>query len=202
MRRGWPPCDSLTSACTSTRNGRVPSRDTITTLPDTGCSCCARKIADGLLTGFRPWSVIAKMPSSLTAPKRFFTARMTRNRVEVSPSKYRTVSTMCSSTRGPASWPSLVTCPTRKMATFDCLAKRTSMAVLSRIWLTEPGADCRLSLKMVWIESMTITAGFKPLACATISSTRVVLNNCSRSLGKPSRWARMLICCGDSSPVT
>src|SRR5439155_1445887 len=42
-------------------------------------------------------------------PNRFFTARSTRYEWWRSPSKYSTVSTRCSSTRGPARAPSLVT---------------------------------------------------------------------------------------------
>ncbi|MNY61795.1 hypothetical protein D3C86_1985170 [compost metagenome] len=102
--------------------GRVPSHVAITTLPGTSSWARVRKIADGLETSFKPLSVIPNTPSSLTAPKRFFTARNKRNRPSDSPSKYSTVSTMCSSTRGPANAPSLVTCPTRKIAVPLCLA--------------------------------------------------------------------------------
>ena len=59
----------------------------------------------------------------------------------VSPSKYSTVSTMCSSTRGPASAPSLVTWPTKTMATPLVLARRVSCAAHSRTCDTEPGAE-------------------------------------------------------------
>ena len=67
--------------------GRVPSSVTSTQLPGTGSLCCDRKIALGLATPFRPFSVIAKTPISLTAPKRFFTARTRRKLECVSPSK-------------------------------------------------------------------------------------------------------------------
>ena len=116
---------------------------------------------------------MANTPSSLTAPKRFFTARSMRRRPSDSPSKYSTVSTMCSSTRGPASEPSLVTWPTRKMAVPLCLAKRTSRAALSRTWATPPGADCSCSVKMVWIESTTMTLGFSLRAVAMMFSMQV-----------------------------
>ena len=59
----------------------------------------------------------------------------------VSPSKYSTVSTMCSSTRGPASEPSLVTWPTSTMAVPVALAVRVSCAAHSRTCATEPGAE-------------------------------------------------------------
>jgi hypothetical protein len=53
-----------------------------------------------LATPRRPRPVISKTPSSLTAPKRFLTARITRWAWCFSPSKYSTVSTMCSSAFG------------------------------------------------------------------------------------------------------
>ena len=76
-RRGLPWLAS-TSACASTSSGRVPSRVTMMTLPLTGSGWRERKMAEGFLTFFSPFSSIAKTPSSLTAPKRFLTARMTR----------------------------------------------------------------------------------------------------------------------------
>src|SRR6185312_14776324 len=97
-RRGLPSEDWSTSACTSTSSGRVPSRVTITALPEVGPECDERKIADGFGTSRSPLSDIANTPSSLTAPKRFLNARNTRKREPDSPSKYSTASTMCSST--------------------------------------------------------------------------------------------------------
>jgi len=79
--------------------------------------CRARKIADGFFTSRNPSSPMTKNPSSFAAPKRFFAARTMRKRLPKSLSKYNTVSTMCSSTRGPASVPSLVTWPTSSVAT-------------------------------------------------------------------------------------
>ena len=46
---------------------------------------------------------------------------------------------MCSSTRGPAIAPSLVTCPTRSVVTPRSLATRISRAVHARTWPTLPG---------------------------------------------------------------
>ena len=57
-----------------------------------------------------------------------------------SPSKLSTVSTICSSTRGPAMLPSLVTWPTSTTAVPRSLAKRTSSCAEARTWLTVPGA--------------------------------------------------------------
>ena len=57
-------------------------------------------------TPTRPSPVISKTPNSFVEPKRFFTARRMRNWCEPSPSNDSTASTMCSTTRGPAIWPS------------------------------------------------------------------------------------------------
>jgi hypothetical protein len=46
--------------------------------PGTFIGRSARNSADGLGTGFNPPAVISNTPSSLTAPKRFLTARMMR----------------------------------------------------------------------------------------------------------------------------
>ena len=56
---------------------------------------------------------------------------------------------MCSSTLGPATTPSLVTCPTTKMAMPWVLAVCISMLVDSRTWLTLPGAEDTSSRYMV-----------------------------------------------------
>ena len=131
-RRGLGTCAVSTSACTSTSRGREPSCVTSTQEPETCLSCCDRNSADGFDTPRRPRSVIANTPSSLTAPKRFLKARTSRYEECVSPSKYSTVSTMCSSTRGPASVPSLVTWPIITTDTPVCLASRVSCAAQSR----------------------------------------------------------------------
>ncbi len=100
---------------------------------------------------------MTKKPISFAAPKRFLTARTMRKRLPTSLSKYSTVSTMCSSTRGPASVPSFVTWPISSVATLRDFANRVSCAAHSRTWLTEPGADCSSSLNNVWIESIAST---------------------------------------------
>ena len=71
---------------------------------------------------------------------------------EPSPSNDSTASTMCSTTRGPAIWPSLVTCPTRMIAAPDFLANRISACAEARTCVTVPGADSTVSVHMVWIE--------------------------------------------------
>jgi len=200
-RRGLGPPLS-TSACTSTSSGRVPSSVTSTQLPGTGSPWVDRKIALGLLTPFRPRSVIAKTPISLTAPKRFLMARTRRKLLCVSPSKYSTVSTMCSSTRGPASAPSLVTWPTSTVAMPRLLATRVSWAAHSRTCATEPGALLSCSLHSVWIESTTQNCGASASTVARIFSSWISAATRTRVPASPSRRARSATCAGLSSPVT
>ena len=66
---------------------------------------------------------------------------------------------MCSSTRGPAMAPSLVTWPTKIMAMPICLAMRVNCAAHSRTCDTLPGAEVIWSEYMVWMESMTTSLG-------------------------------------------
>ena len=98
-----------TSAWSSSSTGRVPSRLETTTDPGASRGRSDRKNPEGFLTSTSPPSTISKTPISLVEPNRFFTARSTRYEWWRSPSKYSTVSTRCSSTRGPARAPSLVT---------------------------------------------------------------------------------------------
>src|SRR6056297_3589926 len=127
----------------------VCSSDLSTHEPAAGSSSLDRKIAEGLDTPLSPPSVIANAPSSLAAPKRFFTDRIRRKRLPEPHSKYSTPSTMCSSTRGPARAPSLVTWPTSTTVQPVCLAYWTSLDAHSRTWATAPGADCNASLHSV-----------------------------------------------------
>ena len=174
---------------------------TSTQLPGTGSPCVDRKIALGLATPFRPFSVIAKTPISLTAPKRFLMARTRRKLLCVSPSKYSTVSTMCSSTRGPASVPSLVTWPTSTRLVPADLAWRVSCAAHSRTCATEPGAEVSCSEYSVWIESMTQKSGASACSANRIFSSWISASTRTFLPSRPSRRARSATCAPLSSPV-
>ena len=200
-RRGDGPPLS-TKACISTSKGRVPSSVTMTQLPGTGSACWLRKMALGLLTPLSPFSVIANTPISLTAPKRFLIARTNRKLEWVSPSKYNTVSTMCSSTRGPANAPSLVTCPTNTIPLPLDLANRVKCAAHSRTCATEPGALVNWSEYTVWIESITAICGDWVCSVAMIFSNWVSANTFTWLWSSPKRRARSATCAPDSSPVT
>ena len=124
-----------------------------------------------------------------------------RNACAPSPSNDMTASTICSTTRGPAIWPSLVTCPTSMIAAPLALAKRISACADPRTWLTVPGADSIAPLHIVWIESITTSLGLSPeLRVATMSSTPVCAANCTGAWLRPSRSARSRTCDVDSSP--
>jgi hypothetical protein len=59
-------------------SGRPPSRVTVTMLPGAGSGGRARKMAAGFFTSLSPAPLMAKKPSSFTAPKRFLVARTMR----------------------------------------------------------------------------------------------------------------------------
>ena len=103
-----------------------------------------------------PCGPISKIPTSLVAPKRFLKPRKILSCLLASPSKYSTTSTICSNMRGPAIEPSLVMWPMMKIEIPRALASRISSNVISRTCVIEPGAEGALSLKSVWMLSMTI----------------------------------------------
>ena len=127
-RRPPGPCGAglgvvpgTTSAWTSTSSGRWPSSTGATTEPGTPIWRSARNRALGSGTPTRPASPISNRPSSWVLPNRCLTARSMRRAWWRSPSKASTVSTRCSSTRGPARPPSLVTWPTSTTLTSRAL---------------------------------------------------------------------------------
>ena len=124
---------------------RVPSRLDTTAEPEAPSGRSARNISEGLVTSSSPPSFISKTPISITEPNLFLTARSILKGCPLSPSKYRTVSTMCSRTFGPAIAPSFVTWPTRKSGTSAPLAYVMSRAETSLTCPTLPGDDSNAS---------------------------------------------------------
>src|SRR5262249_57562866 len=123
-RGGVPSEGGATSAWISTSSGRLPSMPGKTAVPGEPRSRSERNSSEGLAISRSPPPVISNTPISSVGPKRFLTARKMRNWCEPSPSKESTASTICSTTRGPAIWPSFVTWPTRITAAPERLAKR------------------------------------------------------------------------------
>ena len=68
-------------------------------------------MSDGFTISHIPSSCISNIPISFVEPNLFFTPLNILYEKYLSPSKYKTVSTICSNTLGPAIFPSFVTCP-------------------------------------------------------------------------------------------
>ena len=120
-----------------------------------------------------PYSPRSKQPTSSVGPYRFLTARTMRSRECLSPSKCSTTSTRCSSVRGPATEPSLVTCPTRIVAIARSLATAVSAAATSRTWVTPPGTPSTSTAAIVCTESMISSLGWTHSTCDTIAPRSV-----------------------------
>ena len=128
-----------TSACTSTSSGREPSIAHSTTLPGARVASPTKR-AEASSTSTSPWSRISNTPASLVEPNRFFSARTCGTCARARPRTASTQSTRCSSTRGPASAPSLVTWPTSSTAMRRALATRMIAPATSRTCATDPAA--------------------------------------------------------------
>ena len=128
-------------------------------VPGTGSACTEVNSPLGSVTSTMPVSAISKQPTSSAGPKRFLVARTIRKPECRSPSKASTTSTRCSSSRGPAMAPSLVTCPTMITAIPRRLATRTRAPVTSRTWVGPPGEPSASAVPTVCTESSTISDG-------------------------------------------
>src|SRR3989338_1522965 len=174
-----------------------------TTDPDAPRGRSHKNSSDGFATSLKPAAVISKTPTSLVEPKRFLVDRRTRYVEYRSPSKYNTVSTICSMTRGPASMPSLVTWPMINSAIPLDFARCVKIAEHSRTWLTLPGEEPTSVLYTTWMESTTTTSGliFSMYSMIALRSTWFTMYSdlFSRVL---SRCARRRVCFTDSSPLT
>ncbi len=155
-------------------SGRFPSRVTVTAVPGTGSGRWSRNNPEGSATHWIPLSCRRKHPTSSAAPKRFLTPRIIRRAVLRSPSKCSTTSTRCSSERGPAIAPSLVTWPTSTMAMPLDFAAAVSAVVTARTWVTPPTTPSVSPAFMVCTEStitrLGLTASMWPSTVATSDS--------------------------------
>jgi ABC-type uncharacterized transport system permease subunit len=169
-------------------------------LPAAACRCrTGRSPTDSALRAGR-LSDIANTPSSLTAPKRFLNARSTRNRLPASPSKYSTASTMCSSTRGPAMPPSLVTCPTRNTRYRSPWRSAPAAPRLAHLADRARRGGQRVGPQGLDRVDEQLRPGLR--ACSRTRSTQVSASACRPSSGRPRRTARPATWASDSSPVT
>ena len=199
-RRGVGSTEFVTSACTSIGSERCPSSVNVTQVPSTGVSASDRNNPEGSATSATPSPLISKQPTSSVGPKRFFTARSMRNAVWASPSNWQTTSTRCSSVRGPAIDPSLVTCPTSSTGTSRLLAVSIRALATSRTCVEPPEMPSTSWETMVCAESTMASAGrSRSISPSTVA--RSVVEASSRfGVTASMRAARMRTCAWDSSP--
>ena len=203
-RRGVASVERATSACTSATSGRRPSRVTVTQVPGTGLGAPGQEQPGRVGQPAR----CRRRRARSSRPRRpgrtgSSTARTSRSVECRSPSNCSTTSTRCSSTRGPAIAPSLVTCPTSTVAMPRSLATAISAAATARTWVTPPAVPSTAGEAIVCTESTTSRPGS---TASTWPSTRgqvglggeVAAAGCSA----PMRSARSRTWAADSSPVT
>ena len=171
-------------------------------MPETPWGLPERSISEGFSTSLRPSFSMQKTPISFVEPCLFLTALKILYEVWLSPSKYNTVSTMCSKTFGPAIAPSLLTWPIIKVVISSDFASFKSAFVHSLTWETLPGIEEDSGLLMVWIESIIKMSGWVNSASAQINSMFVSVIKKRFSFSTLSLEARILICLFDSSPET
>ena len=157
--------------------GRTPSIATVTAEPSGVAPRWERKSPDGSETSRMPPAVCSKQPTSSVAPKRFLIPRSMRKLDCRSPSKLRTTSTRCSSTRGPATLPSFVTWPTSRMGMPVVFANVVSAAVTARDCATPPATPSTPAACMVCTESTIMSEG---LSCSTCPNTTSRLDSAAR----------------------
>ena len=108
---GRPPASSATSAWTSTASARRPASGSAVAAPGSPRAGDQERRRGRPRAGRPP--PISNQATSPSGPNRFLPPASIRRPERGSPSNDSTTSTACSSVRGPARSPSLVTCPVR-----------------------------------------------------------------------------------------
>src|SRR5699024_5072832 len=103
---------------------------------------------------------------------------------------------------GPATEPSLVTCPTSTTGSPRSLAKATSAAVTERTWVTPPGDPSACAEDIVCTESTMSIPGSTSSTCVNSAPRSLSAARYVSSATLPVRSARNRTCPADSSPVT
>ena len=158
----------------------------VTQVPGAFCGLPESSISEGFLSSFSPRSFISKTPISLVDPKRFLPALSILNEVLRSPSKYRTQSTICSRTFGPAMLPSLLICPITNVVKPFSFVRRIIDIVHSRTWLMLPGAELTSASNMVCIESIITISGDRASTFSITSASPVSAKTYISPLSTPS----------------
>ena len=199
-RRGLAELASAISAWISAGIARRPSTVMVTQVPGTGRSRWPRNRSAGSGTSRRPSSPCSKQTTSSAGPYRFLTVRSSRRLVCLSPSNVSTVSTMCSSARGPATAFSRVDCPISSSGMCRALAIRVRTAATSCTWVTPPARPSMADDAIAWTLSTISSRGW----CASTWPIRLPrsLSSASSTPGAtaPIRRARRVICSTLSSP--
>src|SRR5882757_7204524 len=104
--------------------------------------------------------------------------------------------------RGPATVPSLVTCPTSTVVMPRSLASRVNPAETSRTWVTPPALPSASAVAMVCTESTMSSAGLTSSTCAMIAPRSVSAARYRCGTTASTRSARSRTWAVDSSPVT
>ncbi|OQC28362.1 MAG: hypothetical protein BWX71_00878 [Deltaproteobacteria bacterium ADurb.Bin072] len=144
------------------------------------------KMAEGSFTSWSPVCFISKTPISPDVPKRFLDVLTIRYAPVSSPSNDSTVSTICSSILGPATSPSLVTCPTMNTVTPLALAISMRTPAQWRICDTLPGGAPTDSEYTDWMESMMARSYTPPSTSSRMLSMRTSGNTTMPLAARPS----------------
>jgi hypothetical protein len=201
-RRGCGAFDFTTSACTSTGSARRPSRAMVTQVPASAPMPWERNRPLGSGTSAMPSPVISKQPTSSVGPNRFFEVRTKRSAVWRSPSKWHTTSTRCSSSRGPAIWPSFVTWPTSSTEICCSFATRIRLAATSRTWAGPPAKPAVSAEATVCTESTMTSCGSTCSIWPSTTARSVSAESHRLRCTAPVRSARSRTWPSDSSALT
>jgi hypothetical protein len=200
VRRGTARNDWLTSACSSTRIGRVPSMLQITAEPGAFSGRSSKNSSDGFATSSSPLSFISKTPISLVEPKRFLDrAENSKIMAAVAFEIEHGVDHVLEHAR-PGERAVLGHVADQNVLRPVFFASVMIAPEHSRTCPMLPGAEGSAEEKIVWIESITRTCGRIFLICSRILSSAVSLRMKSLGASMPRRSARILIWRGDSSP--
>ena len=163
------------SACTSTGSARRPSTAIVTQVPLTGWRVRDRNRPLGSATSAIPSPVISKQPTSSVGPKRFFVGAHETQRGLAIAFELETTSTRCSSSRGPAIVPSLVTWPTRSTGRLRSLETRMRVDATSRTWAGPPASPSEFDEARRSARSRRSRAADRPVRSAPGSTAEVHL---------------------------
>lgn len=149
-----------------------------------------------------PPGPISNQAHSPSAPNRFFPPASTRRPDRGSPSSVSTTSTACSSVRGPATSPSLVTCSVISTEIPSALARPTKASAHRRTCDGPPASWGPAASRSAWMESTASRKGWVFSARSITAARSRPGANVVVSPLTPIRLARAATWACDSSPET